>query len=185
MKRRAVMTALGVALTVIAAPARASDPAIVAMTPTKASWSEIKWPFLTDEWGVGRAFACKATDCGTDVALYLRAKIGFCNCATGVTDDEELDRVGDLPLLSNAFVGLAAGHAVEVDGMSGRGRPYQASLPLWRSQTAVAVVLHAKCDAVVATIVAERDHLAEAEREALGFLSGEQVTRWAKLTLGW
>ena len=69
--------------------------------------------------------------------------------------------------------------------MTGRGRPYRASLPLWRSQTAVAVVLHAKCDAVVATIVAERDHLAEAEREALGFLSGEQVTRWAKLTLGW
>ena len=52
-------------------------------------WSEVQWPFLRDQWGEGKAFQCKAVDCGTEVKLYLRAKIGFCNCATGVVDDEE------------------------------------------------------------------------------------------------
>ena len=147
-------------------------------------WTEVKWPFLMDEWGVGHAFQCKADACGGDVALYIRAKIGFCNCTTGVTDDNDLDRVGDLPLLSDKFVGLAEGRAVVVDEMTGRSRPYEVRLPLWRSQTAVAVVLHAKCDAVVATVVADRERLAEAEQQALAYLGGERVQHWAKVTLG-
>jgi hypothetical protein len=155
-----------------------------AASSARAVWTEVQWPFRMDEWGVGRAFVCKAADCGGDVALYLRAKVGFCNCTSGVTDDDELDRVGDLPLLSNAFVGLADGRGVAVAGMSGRSRPYQVSLPLWHSQTAVAVVLHAKCDAVVATIVADRDRLAAAEQNGLAFLGGPSVLQWAKMALG-
>ena len=57
-------------------------------------WTEVVWPFPIDEWGGGWAFQCKAADCGIDIKLYLRPKIGFCNCQTGVADDEELDRVG-------------------------------------------------------------------------------------------
>ena len=38
-------------------------------------------------------------DCGTAVTLYVRAKIGFCNCTTGVADDPELERIGDFELL--------------------------------------------------------------------------------------
>ena len=53
-------------------------------------WTEVGWPFPLDQWGRGRAFQCKAADCGREVKLYLRAKIGFCNCATGVADDAEL-----------------------------------------------------------------------------------------------
>jgi hypothetical protein len=155
-----------------------------AASSARAVWTEVQWPFRMDEWGIGRAFVCKAADCGSDVALYLRAKVGFCNCTSGVTDDDELDRVGDLPLLSNAFVGLAEGRGVAVAGMSGRSRPYQVNLPLWHSQTAVAVVLHAKCDAVVATIVADRDRLAAAEQNGLAFLGGPSVLQWAKMALG-
>ena len=47
-----------------------------------------------------------AADCGAEIKLYLRAKLGFCNCTTGVSDDAELDRVGDLELLSDKFKGL-------------------------------------------------------------------------------
>lgn len=155
-----------------------------AASSARAVWTEVQWPFRMDEWGIGRAFVCKAADCGSDVALYLRAKVGFCNCTSGVADDDELDRVGDLPLLSNAFVGLAEGRGVAVAGMSGRSRPYQVRLPLWHSQTAVAVVLHAKCDAVVATIVADRDRLAAAEQNGLAFLGGPSVLQWAKMALG-
>jgi hypothetical protein len=49
-------------------------------------WTEAKWPFPIDQWGTGRAFNCKAADCGTEVKLYLRAKLGSCNCTTGVAD---------------------------------------------------------------------------------------------------
>jgi hypothetical protein len=31
-------------------------------------WAEAKWPFPIDQWGTGRAFACKAADCGTEVS---------------------------------------------------------------------------------------------------------------------
>jgi hypothetical protein len=170
----AMLLAVGAGLAIVAADAHARAPA----------WTEVKWPFLMDEWGIGRAFQCEAETCGTAVALYIRAKIGFCNCTTGITDDDDLDRVSDLSLLSNKFVGLAEGHPVVVDEMTGRSRPYEVHLPLWRSQTAVAVVLHAKCDAVVATIVADREHLADAEQQALAYLGGETVQHWAKMTLG-
>jgi hypothetical protein len=174
--RASAMLALGVGLVMAAGGTSSSAPAPV--------WTEVKWPFLMDEWGIGRAFQCKAETCGTDVALYIRAKIGFCNCTTGVTNDDDLDRVGDLSLLSDKFVGLAEGHPVVVDEMTGRSRPYEAHLPLWRSQTAIAVVLHAKCDAVVATIVADRERLVDAEQQALAYLGGETVQHWAKVTLG-
>ncbi|HLY68067.1 MAG TPA: hypothetical protein VKU60_21185, partial [Chloroflexota bacterium] len=59
------------------------------------AWSEAQWPFPIDQWGQGWAYECKASDCGgVEVNLYLRPKIGFCNCQTGVADDAELDRVG-------------------------------------------------------------------------------------------
>jgi hypothetical protein len=183
MKLRPIVIAL--AVTVLAGHVRsvvASDP--ISAPANKAVWSEVKWPFLMDEWGTGRAFQCKAIDCGEDVSLYLRVKAGFCNCTTGVTDDDDLDRVGDLPLLSNRFVGLDGGRPVDVAGMTGRSRPYQVSLPLWRKKTAVAVVLHAKCDAVVATILADPDRLAAAERHALAFLARDKVLQWTRVSLG-
>src|SRR4051812_13095563 len=55
--------------------------------PPRPVWTEAKWPFPIDQWGTGRAFDCKAADCGSDVKLYLRAKLGSCNCATGIAED--------------------------------------------------------------------------------------------------
>ena len=89
-----------------------------------SDWTEVKWPFPLDQWGTGRAFRCSATDCGVEVSVYLRPKIGFCNCAEGVADDAELDRVGDLELFSDKFRGLADGQPITVGWMSGRSRPY-------------------------------------------------------------
>src|SRR5437660_7470029 len=91
-------------------------------------WNEVKWPFPLDQWGLGKAFRCGADDCGTEIDLYLRAKIGFCNCTTGVADDPELDRVSDLELLSGRFVGLAEGREVAVGHMKGRSRPYRVDM---------------------------------------------------------
>jgi len=44
-------------------------------------WAEAKWPFALDQWGFGRAFVCAPADCGTRIEIYVRSKIGFCNCA--------------------------------------------------------------------------------------------------------
>src|SRR5579864_2987677 len=85
-----LVVGFGGAAVFLAAKARISDGPV---------WTEITWPFPTDQWGEGWAYECKAADCGTDVTLYLRPKIGFCNCQTGVADDPELDRVGDIDLI--------------------------------------------------------------------------------------
>src|SRR5215831_20079512 len=67
-------------------------------------WTELRWPFPLDQWGVGRSFVCKPQDCGMEVNVYLRPKIGFCKCATGVDDDDELERVSDIGLLASKTV---------------------------------------------------------------------------------
>src|SRR5438105_12173048 len=104
------MTALRTSIVVIALGAGlggllVGDAATVGVAPPDTAlrpvWSEVKWPFPLDQWGTGRAFRCQAANCGAEINLYLRAKLGFCNCATGVSDDDELDRVGDLELFSD------------------------------------------------------------------------------------
>ena len=82
------------------------------------------WPFPIDQWGKGKAFRCKAADCGAEVNIYLRAKLGFCNCTTGVADDDDLDRMGDLDLVGKASP-LGAGRPVSIAWMKGRSRAYK------------------------------------------------------------
>ena len=155
-----------------------------ASLPIRAVWTEVKWPFPLDQWGTGRAFQCGARDCGGEVNLYLRPKLGFCNCTTGVSDDAELDRVGDLELLSPAFNGLSDGRPISVGWMKGRSRPYQVTAPYAPARTALAIAFNDKCDVVVATVVADKSRIPAAETAALEFLNGELVLRWAERELG-
>ena len=155
-----------------------------AARPIRAAWTEAKWPFPLDQWGIGRAFRCPANDCGAEIALYLRAKLGFCNCATGVSDDTELDRVGDLKLFSDKFKGLSKGRPIAVGWMNGRSRPYRVTMPYASPRTALAIAFNDKCDVVVATVVTDRNSIAAAENAALDFLNGDLVLRWAERELG-
>jgi hypothetical protein len=86
-------------------------------------WSEVQWPFPMDEWGKGKAFRCKAADCGAEVNVYIRAKIGFCNCTTGVSDDDELARLSDFNLMGDKPVVLAPGHPIAVAWMKAVAGP--------------------------------------------------------------
>jgi hypothetical protein len=167
----------------------AGDAATVGVTHADAkvppsAWTEAKWPFLIDQWGVGRAYRCAPADCGTEVKLYLRPKIGFCNCATGVADDAELDRVGDLEILSNKFAALSDGREIAVAHMKGRSRPYRVDMRYEAPLTAVAIGFNDKCDVVVATVIADRERLAAAERVGLEFLNSDRVMRWVEKELG-
>ena len=93
-------------------------------------WSEIKWAFPIDQWGSGKAFHCDAAACGTNVDVFLRAKIGFCKCTTGVSDDAELERVADFDLFGDKHTALDSGHPITVRWMKGRSRPYSFSCVL-------------------------------------------------------
>src|SRR5947209_19447599 len=97
----------------------------VAATP-QPQWTEVPWPFPMDQWGKGKAFACKAADCGAEVTVYIRAKIGFCNCTTGVADDEELDRISDFELIGGQATPQSPGRPITVAWMKGRSRAFNA-----------------------------------------------------------
>src|SRR5207249_3655392 len=90
-------------------------------------WSDAKWPFPIDQWGTGRAFVCEPADCGAKVDVYIRPKIGYCNCATGVSDDVELERVSDNELVTRSSRARGAGRPIKVGWMDGRSRAYWAS----------------------------------------------------------
>ena len=181
MRPAILLLALGVVLAGDATTSGFAQRASAA-EPARAVWSEVKWPFPLDQWGLGKAFRCAPADCGTEVSVYLRANIGFCNCATGVSDDMELDRVGDLELLSDKFKGLRDGRPITVGWMNGRSRPYQVAVRYGAPRTALAIAFNDKCDVVVATVVA--DDVPAAERAALAFLNGDVVRRWVEKELG-
>ena len=154
-----------------------------AAEPGRAVWTEVKWPFPLDQWGLGRAFRCPAADCGTEVDLYLRAKLGFCNCATGVSDDAELDRVGDLELLSDKFKGLRDGRPITVGWMNGRSRPYEVDMRYARAAHRARHRLQRQVRRG-GRDRRRRPTLPAAERAALDFLNGDVVLRWAEKELG-
>ena len=151
--------------------------------PLQPHWTELKWPFPVDQWGSGRAFRCDAAACGVTVELYLRPKIGFCNCAKGVYEDAELDRVGDVALIGPQFSGIGDGQRVTVGWMKGRSRVFAVSGPYQAPGAAAAIAFNDKCDVVVATVMADAE-LARGARQALQFLNSEFVLRWARTELG-
>ena len=147
----------------------------------EAVWTEAAWPFPIDQWGQGWAYQCKAADCGVEVDLYLRPKIGFCNCQTGVADDEELDRVGDMDLVGTEKSALAPGRPITVQWMKGRSRSYKVGGG--SAKSALSLAFNDKCDVIVATVIAGNESALQ-EQAVLEFLNGEVVRNWAEQVLG-
>ena len=134
----------------VAIPAATYEALAPAQPPAelRPAWTEFKWPFPIDQCGIGRAFVCKPAECGVEVSVYLRPKIGFCKCATGVDDDEELERVGDLALVSENALALGPGHVIEVARMQGRSRAYDVSGSA--QQRVLSIGFNDRCDVFVA-----------------------------------
>lgn len=146
-------------------------------------WSETEWPFLNDQFGKGRAFSCAQADCGADLRVTFRAKIGFCNCATGVSDDEELERIGDVEMIGKTFAPTSGGREIKVGRMAGRSRPYASGRAAGRTQI-LSMAFNDRCDVIVATVSSPTAEPLAFEREVLDFLNSNYVMRWAELTLG-
>ena len=148
-----------------------------------AAWTEAKWPFPIDQWGVGRAFACAPEDCGAKVDLYVRPKIGFCNCATGVSDDAELERVADVELLRVRSRPAGPGRPIKVGWMRGLSRSYLAPERA-AGENVVSVAYNDQCDVVVAVARLGNGDPAVLEPAILAFLNTNPMVLWAKTELG-
>jgi hypothetical protein len=155
-----------------------------AASPPRPVWTEVQWPFPMDQWGKGKAFRCKAADCGAEVKLYLRAKLGSCNCTTGVADDAELDRMSDFDLVGGEASPLGAGRPITIAWMKGRSRAYTLTARNPPGKTALSVAFNDRCDMVVATAVLPHDRPAMIELGVIDFLNGSTVLRWAEVALG-
>jgi hypothetical protein len=161
-----------------AAPTPVATPATI-----EPVWTEAKWPFPIDEWGVGKAFVCMPADCSVKVDLYVRPKIGYCNCATGVSDDAELERVSDTGLLSAKPRARGRARPVKVGWMEGLSRPY------WSSDAEagaglLSVAYNDECDVVVALATFGNGDPAVIEPAVVDFLKSNPMVLWAKKELG-
>jgi hypothetical protein len=153
-------------------------------TPARPLWTEARWPFPIDQWGTGRAFACKAADCGTNVNFYLRAKLGACNCTTGVADDADLDRMSDFDLVGGEVVPLTPGRPITIAQMKGRSRAYALTARKRPGESVISVAFNDRCDMIVATVVLPHDRPATIEPAVMEFLNSTIVLRWAEVALG-
>ena len=159
---------------VVALGALSGSAAVVTERPL---WREIAWPFPRDGWPAGRAFRCDG-GCG-GIEVYVRPKLGFCNCDRGVADDDEVDRVSDLDLIGDRFAPLRAGQPVRLAGMPGRVRAYELRMQDGARHVAVGFAMSQRCDLLVA--VAQGAATADdVQRVAAAVLETNEIRRWVQ-----
>jgi hypothetical protein len=186
--RKSIIIGIGAALALAGMAGafawRAVGDANQAKAGIRPVWTEVQWPFPIDQWGKGKAFQCKGADCGTEVNVYLRAKIGFCNCTTGVADDEELERLSDFDLVGGDVAAQGDGRPISVAWMKGRSRSYALTAKNRPGKSALSVAFNDRCDAIAATAVLGHDQPGAVEPAVIEFLNSKTVLRWAEVTLG-
>jgi hypothetical protein len=149
----------------------------------EAVWTEANWPFPIDQGGTGKAFVCMPADCGARIDVYIRPKIGYCNCATGVADDAELERVADTDLVSSKPRARANGRRIKVGWMDGLSRPYLA-VDGKGGPGLLSVAFNDECDVVVALAKVSQGDPAAFEPVVMNFLKSTPMVLWAKKELG-
>ena len=176
MRRRPIVAIVALALGVFAGAA-ADESERPRGGNAAPQWREIAWPLPRDGWPAGRAFHCAAAACGGDTELYVRPKLGFCNCDTGVADDDEVDRVADIDLISAHFAPREPGQAIRVADMPGRLRSYDLAMPDGGRKIAAGIAVSHRCDLLVAVAQGTGD-APMIERAARAFLETPDMKRW-------
>ena len=150
------LAGLGVAFGLIGLMGR--DVSATNAVPRPQAFSEIAWPLLRDQWGRGRAFTCDASRCGAQLKLYVRSKVGFCECFDHVDDDDDVDRLTDFDLIGgDRIVALGAGRRIAVNGNPARLRAFRLESPKGPARQALALAVASDCRALVALLVADRE----------------------------
>jgi hypothetical protein len=152
-------------------------PGRAAVESGQSHWREIAWPFPRDGWPAGRAFRCEGACSG--VELYVRPKLGFCNCDRGVADDDEIDRVGDLDLITPRFAPLRAGEPIRVADMPGRARAYELRMQDEARHVAVGIAVSHRCDVLVA-VVQGPAAAGDVQRFATALLETNEIRSWLR-----
>jgi hypothetical protein len=140
-------------------------------------WREIAWPYPRDGWPPGRAYRCDAASCGEEIDLYVRPKLGFCNCDSGVADDDEVDRVADLDLISEQFTPVAPGKVVHVANMPGRMRTYDLRIADGTQRHLIGIAASRRCDLMVAVVLSKAASPGVADA-ALNLLDSTAMVTW-------
>jgi hypothetical protein len=177
MTRQLALSGVAVGICVLA-----SIAAYQVAQPATGGWHEIAWPFPRDGWPAGRAYHCNVASCGDEIDLYVRPKIGFCNCDSGVADDDEVDRVADLDMVSDRFIPLAAGKVVHVADMAGRTRDYDLRMPDGSQRTAIGIAASRRCDLMVAVALGKAKS-STLQPQALAFLASNAMANWMNAAL--
>ena len=151
----------------------------------RPAWSEVPGPSRWTSGARARRSAARRPIAAPKSPSIVRAKIGFCNCTTGVSDDEELDRIGDFDLLGNKLAALGPGRPIAVAWMKGRSRAFtisgeRAGRPSRHSRSASTTTAMP----IVATAVLGHEQPAAIEPAVLEFLNSKTVLHWAEVTLG-
>ena len=182
--------AMGIAAVIVAAGTAAmlgiwapAIPSAAVSGPIEPVWTETKWPFLQDQWSIGKAFVCTPADCGVKIELFIRPKIGFCNCSTGVSDDQELERVADTDLVSPKVRPLGRSSPVKVGWMSGLSRSYVMSDER-PNERLLSVAFNDECDVVVVLVSLGKADPNAVAPAVLSFLNSTPMVLWAKKELG-
>lgn len=95
-----------------------------------------------------------------------------------MSDDDEIDRVCDLVVLSENYVPLAPGTAVSIGNIQGRVRHFAVYAPNQTKQYAIGIALSRKCDAIVATVVGDSPIFGRAEDSAFKLLNSQEIKNW-------
>jgi hypothetical protein len=157
------------ALMLVGLAGAAGSAASIGAGNPEPAWTEVSWPFLLDEWGTGQAFRCEDKACGLEARLLVRVKRGFCNCFQGVADDAEVDRLTDFDFLGGPSRPLGPGRAITLGDMSGRMRSFAVDGAEVSSRRAVSLIVAKNCEALVATLIADRE-VAAADAAVLALL---------------
>lgn len=149
----------------------------------RQAFGETAWPFLLDQWGRGRAFRCEGPNC-SETRLYVRSKVGFCDCFNHVNDDDDIDRLTDFDLIGgDRVVPLEPGRPVTVAGQPARRRAFHLA-GRHGEHRAVAVVVATECQALVGMLVSDRDAAPAVEAAALDVLRETLVAKPAASSSG-
>jgi hypothetical protein len=146
-------------------------PDASAIGAASVTFQDTAWPFLIDQWGTGRALRCEGPQCG-DTKLYVRSKVGFCECFNHV-DADDVDRLTDFDLLGGEHVvPLGPGRPLAVAGHSARLNAFRLESAKRPPRQAVSVVVESDCQAVVAMLVSARAPSPAVEAAVLDLMTG-------------
>ena len=155
-----------------------------AQSLSPAGWREISWPFPRDAWPAGKAFKCDGPACGGDAVLSVRVKLGFCSCDGGVRDDDEVDNVADVDMITPDFVASGPGEVITVARFSGRIRSYEYAAPNQKRRTALGLALAHKCDLIAVSVNGPVGNASALKEQAMLRLEAQDVIKWIDRQLG-